>query len=702
MKFVVLDIGSIAPAYFSQPVIQHLRQQGHQVEILHQFDAKTCAEADLVWSEWCNEIAFEAAASGVCKKLVLRMRGYDVWFPLDQLKWENVDALVYESWTLKELAESRFPTDLIPSGRDLERGFGQVMPAGIDLNKFKWKSRGPGNVFALIARATSDKGYQLALEWARQNPQVQLQMTLAFPEQNPRLVRYLEHAAPSNVVLNGMVDTATWLDAIDANYLLLPSIWETLSYTVAEAMALGIKPLIHDFPGAKRNWPHGLVWSSFEHLADVLAAGSYDSKGYRTFVEENLDGAVQSKKFTDLLFGLIDNGTSRVPEVAPARQQPTVAQVYAVFQKALMSGDVEMAEKTAEILKAGAPADLAATAALQLAMFFYSQEDFGKSKVWAQASMAAGPRADACCLLGEIEADNEEAARDWYLLANNLPDPRSSFVVTELLEKKSERLWQFKEEVCPTFAAEPPPFFRVVVPVRNAEKWIGKCLQSVVKQREQGLGFDCTVIDDASSDGTWDEIQKVVAKDFRFKTIQNNVRSGSLFNICRTISNQSNRQPADVIVIVDGDDWLVHEDVFRTLRNEYMKGAWMTYGSWRDTSGKLAWMGAYPARVAREGLHRTVPWAGSHLKTFKRFLFDQVQPDAFKNDAGEWFTIGGDVALMIPMLEMARQRAVFIPEVLYTYNLETPDNDHKVAPLSQVKVRDLVFSRKPYERLVRP
>src|SRR5574342_262435 len=157
MKIVVLDIGSIAPAYFSQPVITYLRQAGHQVDIRHTFDVRECAAADLVWSEWTNEIAFEAAAAGVCKRLVLRMRGYDVWYPRDQLKWENVDALVYESESLKDLAEERFP--FLVGDYD-----GQVMPAGIDLTKFKWKERGPGNVYALVARATSDKGYQLAME----------------------------------------------------------------------------------------------------------------------------------------------------------------------------------------------------------------------------------------------------------------------------------------------------------------------------------------------------------------------------------------------------------------------------------------------------------------------------------------------------------------------------------------------------------
>ena len=106
----------------------------------------------------------------------------------------------------------------------------------------------------MVGRAVELKGYQLAIEWARQRPDIQLHVGIAFEETNPRLLEYLRHVKPPNVSLHGPVDTVKWLDEIDANYLLSASIWETLGYTIAEAMALGIKPLVHDTPGAKENW----------------------------------------------------------------------------------------------------------------------------------------------------------------------------------------------------------------------------------------------------------------------------------------------------------------------------------------------------------------------------------------------------------------------------------------------------------------
>jgi len=690
MKFIVLDIGSISPAYFSQPVIAHLRNNGHEVEILHVFDARKCAAADLVWSEWCNEIAFEAAASGVCKRLVLRMRGYDVWFPLNQLNWANVDALVYESETLKTLAAEQFP--LIEN-----KMLTYVMPAGIDLTKFPWKERKPGNVFALVARATSDKGYQLAMEWARQNPQHQLHVTLALAEQNPRLVRYLEHSAPSNVFLTGMVDTATWLDAIDANFLLLPSIWETLSYTVAEAMALGIKPLIHDFPGATTNWNPLWVWRDFKRLRDLIDS-PYHSGEYRAYVERHLDGAEQSKKFTALILGLIHSTNTRV-QAQP--QEPTIHQVHAAFQQALISGNLDKAEIAVQAL-AEQP-EVAAGAAIQLAATYYGREDFSKAKEWALASMANGPRTDAMCLLGEIE-DSDEIARDWYQLACVVPETRSRVKISQLVDEREERLAEIQKELDPKLMpGKSPPKYVVVVPVRNAEKWIRRCLESV--EGQICVDVNCVVVDDASTDGTVREIQAFINKRpirHSFMFMGNGMRLGSLHNIRNGLTSIGANDPENVCVVLDGDDWLANPGVLVDVEKAYQAGAWMTYGSWCDTLGKLTWMNAYPAKVAREGLHRQVPWAGSHLKTFKRFLFDKIDLVDFKDDAGEWFTTGGDVALMIPMLEMARERAVHIPEILYRYNMETPDNDHKVDPMGQTRVRDLVFSRKPYPRLERP
>ena len=168
----------------------------------------------------------------------------------------------------------------------------------------------------------------------------------------------------------------------------------------------------------------------------------------------------------------------------------------------------------------------------------------------------------------------------------------------------------------------------------------------------------------------------------------------SLRNIVETI--QAAGQPGDVVVIVDGDDKLLW--ALRLLDVAYAAGAWMTYGNFVTSTGRPSWMPPYPHRVVRANTFRSQPWAVSHPKTFKKELFDKIDPEDFKHD-GQWFHTAGDVALMMPMLEMAAERAVYVPEPIYEWNEGNPESDHRVDPDGQVRVRDLILAKKPYSRL---
>lgn len=304
MKILVVDstavegvsVGPGSPAYFSRFVIEHLvESDDHEVVITNDPKPEQVKEADVVWSEWCNEIAFGIAQSGLAKKFIIRMRGYDVWMPLEQMVWKNVHTLVYESPFLLELAAEQIPY--------LSRRVSMhVIPSGIDLdvNVFVSRRRPERPRLALIARTSSDKGYQLAFEYARSRPGIDLHVTTALREANPRLLRYLQHSQPNNVTIHGTVNTAAWLSEINATYILSCSIWETLGYTIAEGMAAGCKPLIHDAPGLGVNWPTEFLWTSFGDL-DRLIAGSYEPIKYRTYVDLNLNSVIGTKAFVKLV-----------------------------------------------------------------------------------------------------------------------------------------------------------------------------------------------------------------------------------------------------------------------------------------------------------------------------------------------------------------------------------------------------------------
>lgn len=699
MKLVCLDSTAVvssgpgSPAFFSRYAIEYLRAAGHEVTIANGFDPELCTTADAVWTEWGNTDAFEAAQSGLCRKLLVRMRGFDAFGPLDRLDWPNVDALVYESPFMKRLVEERLPG---------LRGFrSHVIPSGIDVDNIPFKERKAGPVVAMVARGVADKGFQLAFEWARQRPDIQLHVALAMPE--PRLLRYLEYTKPLNVTIYPQVDTVKWLDEINANFLLSASNWESLGYTIAEAMAMGIKPLIHDTPGSELNWPSVGRWDSLSMLGILVGespfygAALYTSSSYRHFVEEHLDAYRQSRKFADLLTAPAPPRALKVP--------PSAGQLVGQAEHFISTDQLEQADRALLEFRDRAPRlhgldDTRAGLSFRLAMAYYAKSDLSNARVWALRSLDTVVRSDAFCLLGEIaaaEGDVENAER-WYCASLDLGDVPTRYPSKGLIEESRKRWRELDKEIrlveLPR-APSPVRRFLAVVAVRNAEKYIGACLESIKAQTQR---FRCVVVDDASTDGTFAAIADAVGSttlDTRFLVLERGARRHSLRNIADVI--QKYGEPGDVVVIVDGDDKL-DPCALSMIEDAYVRGAWMTYGNFVTSSGERSWMAPYPRRVIEANAFRAWPWSVSHPKTFRKELFDHIKIEDFQHE-GQWFQTAGDVALMLPMLEMAAERALYLSHPIYVWNDQNMESDHRVDPDGQVRVRDLILAKPRYDRL---
>ncbi len=252
------------------------------------------------------------------------------------------------------------------------------------------------------------------------------------------------------------------------------------------------------------------------------------------------------------------------------------------------------------------------------------------------------------------------------------------------------------------------PAFRIVVPVRNAEAWVSRCLRSI--RRQTVRDFRCIVLDDVSTDGTLERARAAVAGDDRFVVAAAPTRRYSVENVAIGIREIA-RAPDDVIVHVDGDDWLRHRRVLAVLARVYADdGVWVTYGShqrWkgslRDRLGLRCKRGIarpYPPEVLDEGRVRAHPWSASHLRTFRRFLWDAIRPEDLRDEDGQWFRTVGDLVTMFPALEMAGSaHAVYLHEMLYVYNTSNPLNEHRVAAEAQQRGDALVRRRPAYARL---
>ena len=175
--------------------------------------------------------------------------------------------------------------------------------------------------------------------------------------------------------------------------------------------------------------------------------------------------------------------------------------------------------------------------------------------------------------------------------------------------------------------------FKIIIPAYNSEKWIEKTLYSVSIQEYKN--YDVTIIDDCSTDLNQRNIIQSYCKKYncdlnKWKYIFNKDRKYSLCNITLGICN-SGCKDEDVIVILDGDDWLFDEKVLSKLNYNYSNNdIFVTYGQYicypNNKIGKCKEMSV---NIINNKLYRTTTWAFSHLKTFKFKLFKNIKREDF-------------------------------------------------------------------------
>lgn len=247
--------------------------------------------------------------------------------------------------------------------------------------------------------------------------------------------------------------------------------------------------------------------------------------------------------------------------------------------------------------------------------------------------------------------------------------------------------------------------FHFITTTRNAEQWTERCLNSMLSQKDQE--FTINFVDDASTDGTFDAAHRAFDVDTPDNLVgltfgYQEERRGAPENQCHAIA-AANPEPDDVIIIVDGDDYLPHDQVLNRLAEVYADDTVeMTYGSYEPDppSSTCPAVRPYPKEVAKNRTFRS--WTAqhgcmfNHLRTFRFRLFDQIDQDKnFKWPDGTWFDFGVDFAFMIPLLELAGENYRFIPETLLMYNSENPASDWRRSAREADRVHHYVLAELP-------
>lgn len=255
--------------------------------------------------------------------------------------------------------------------------------------------------------------------------------------------------------------------------------------------------------------------------------------------------------------------------------------------------------------------------------------------------------------------------------------PKNLFAQTSILEEKP---------------------FVVVIPSYNNKDWYQKNLDSVLNQRYQN--FRIIYLSDGSTDGTDKLVEDYVKQknqEDRFTLIKIFERRGALACLCQAIFSCDKNE---IIVDLNGNDWLAHDRVLATLNKAYADpNVWMTYGQFMYfPEFNKGFAAQVPQEVIDKNQFRSAGGLVTHLKTFYAGLFQEINKEDFLFE-DEFIREAYDLAYMIPICEMAGTHYKFIPQVLYIYNHSEPLNFHKKPTLIENEMDKFIRKKEKYQPL---
>lgn len=246
--------------------------------------------------------------------------------------------------------------------------------------------------------------------------------------------------------------------------------------------------------------------------------------------------------------------------------------------------------------------------------------------------------------------------------------------------------------------------FKVIVPFYNCSEYIVKCLSSIFIQTY--TNFDVIIIDDCSTDDSLIKINNFISKvkpKQNIKIFKNKTNCGALANIVYGINN-AECSDEDIIIQIDGDDWLYSAEVFNKLNVIYQEDVLLTYGSLVELSTKKL-NKTFTKKLFDTQKYRKqygeYYWVTSHLKTFKYKLWKKILDKDLRDINGTYFKVAWDLAMMYPMIEMAGlEKIVYVEEPMYIYNDLNPANDYKIRCKQQAATAKYIKNKKEYSEII--
>lgn len=273
----------------------------------------------------------------------------------------------------------------------------------------------------------------------------------------------------------------------------------------------------------------------------------------------------------------------------------------------------------------------------------------------------------------------------------------------------------------------------IIVPVYNVEKYIEKCIRSIINQKDCGASIECIIVDDCTLDNSMSIIHSIVDEYvgcINFVFLKHEQNKG--LSVARNTGIDAAH--SDFILFVDSDDWLPqdtlfwfvkaihrnpHIDMFIGIRYKTKEGATFPEKITKETRYDnyqlrkfllnyqivtcSAWNKVIKSQIIkshkfREGIiFEDMPWAYSLFNTIKSaliiphvtYIYENDHPNSIVNTANSRDNLPiqmrsvcyiGNVLLDAPYKDMYADSIIYflryflVPlRLKYEYNLDNED-----------------------------
>lgn len=246
-------------------------------------------DADILFSAWCDKtVLYWSRTFGGLKKIFSYVRRFEMWQHdvIKAMDWDQVNGLIFLN---------KYTHDLFADMHSLSlsaKVSGYIVPQAVDIDAIPFREHHePTKKIALVASARWEKNYPMVADILFMLPDYHVHR-IGLPG-DPAYAGVIVEYFKARGVLDRFHDeghipaeqVTDWL--WDKDYILSTSVSEGCPVNIIEAMAMGIHPVIHAWPGAEDQFPHGLFGYA-EEAASIIKNGfrHSDPKINRIAVEQ--------------------------------------------------------------------------------------------------------------------------------------------------------------------------------------------------------------------------------------------------------------------------------------------------------------------------------------------------------------------------------------------------------------------------------